>query len=48
MLALLKRKLEVGAFITTAISEKSSRVAEADKLYKLWDVEPVFNPVQPL
>ena len=38
----------VGAFIITAIKDKSSRVAEADKLYKAREVEPVFKPVAPL
>ena len=40
--------LVVGAFIITAIKDKSSRVAEADKLYKAREVEPVFKPVAPL
>lgn len=39
---------EVGAFIITAINDKLSLVALADKLYRARDVEPVFNPVQPL
>ena len=32
---------------TTAIKESPSRVAEADKLYSAFEVEPVFKPVHP-
>ena len=32
----------------TAIIDKSSRVALADKLYNAREVEPVFRPVAPL
>ena len=31
-----------------AINDKLSRVADADKLNKACDVEPVFRPVHPL
>jgi len=34
--------------MTTAISDRLSRVAVADKLNKAIEVEPVFNPVHPL
>ena len=39
--------LVVGAFIITAIKESPSLVADADKLYKAIEVEPVFKPVAP-
>ena len=38
---------DVSALIITAINDRLSRVAVADKLYNATDVEPVFKPVQP-
>ena len=47
MIALLKRRAEVGAFIITAIRDRPSLVAEAERLNNASEVEPVFRPVQP-
>ena len=39
---------EVSPRIITAIKDRLSLVAVADKLNKAVEVEPVFNPVAPL